>query len=113
MAAGLQPRPAMSQLPLIPSVLVVDDETAVRELMARWLASGGYDVRTAGNADEALRRVHDLPPAVALCDVRMPGHDGLWLAHRIRQAAPETAVRSATTGGSWPCRRRCCGSLRP
>jgi len=78
------------------SVLVVDDETAVRELMARWLASGGYDVRTAANADEALQRVHDRPPAVALCDIRMPGHDGLWLAHKIRHDAPETAVIMAT-----------------
>ena len=84
------PRPATS------SVLVVDDESSVRELMARWLASGGYDVRTAGTADEALQRIHDQPPAVALCDVRMPGHDGLWLAHQIRHDAPETAVIMAT-----------------
>ena len=79
-----------------PSVLVVDDETGVRELMARWLVSGGYDVRTAATADEALDRVHDRAPAVALCDIRMPGHDGLWLAHQIRNDAPETAVIMAT-----------------
>jgi putative two-component system response regulator len=78
------------------SVLVVDDETGVRELVARWLAGGGYDVRTAANADEALDRVHDRPPAVALCDIRMPGHDGLWLANQIRHEAPETAVIMAT-----------------
>jgi putative two-component system response regulator len=78
------------------SILVVDDESGVRELVARWLASGGYDVRTAATADEALQRVHDRPPAVALCDIRMPGHDGLWLAHQIRQEAPETAVIMAT-----------------
>jgi response regulator RpfG family c-di-GMP phosphodiesterase len=79
-----------------PSVLVVDDETGIRELMARWLASGGYDVRTACSAGEALERVHDTPPAVALCDIRMPGRDGLWLAHQIRHDAPETAVIMAT-----------------
>jgi response regulator RpfG family c-di-GMP phosphodiesterase len=78
------------------SVLIVDDETGVRELMARWLASGGYDVRTAATADEALVRVRDRAPAVALCDIRMPGHDGLWLAHHIRHDAPETAVIMAT-----------------
>jgi putative nucleotidyltransferase with HDIG domain len=33
---------------------------------------------------------------VALCDIRMPGHDGLWLAERIRQRYPETAVIMAT-----------------
>ena len=78
------------------SVLVVDDETGVRELIARWLAGGGYDVRTAATADEALQRVHDRAPAVALCDIRRPGHDGLWLAHQIRHDAPETAVIMAT-----------------
>jgi response regulator RpfG family c-di-GMP phosphodiesterase len=78
------------------SVLVVDDEACVRELLGRWLASGGYQVRTAANADEALQRVTDRAPAVALCDVRMPGRDGLWLAHQIRSHAPETAVIMAT-----------------
>jgi putative two-component system response regulator len=78
------------------SVLIVDDEACVRELLARWLGSGGYQVHTAANADDALQRVADQPPAVALCDVRMPGHDGLWLAHQIRTSAPETAVIMAT-----------------
>ena len=78
------------------SVLVVDDEPGVRELIARWLTAGGFHVHTASNADEALGRVHDAAPAVALCDIRMPGHDGLWLAQHIRQEAPETAVIMAT-----------------
>jgi putative two-component system response regulator len=81
---------------VIESILVVDDETGVRELIARWLAGGGYAVRTAANADEGLQRVHDAPPSVALCDIRMPGHDGLWLAKQIRREAPETAVIMAT-----------------
>jgi len=79
-----------------PSVLVVDDEEGIRELIARWLVSGGYDVRTAAGADEALDSVHDRAPAVALCDIRMPGHDGLWLAQHIRRDSPETAVIMAT-----------------
>src|SRR3954465_10793790 len=78
------------------SVLVVDDETGVRELIGRWLASGGYDVRMAAHADEAITRVHQQAPAVALCDIRMPGHDGLWLANQIRHEAPETAVLMAS-----------------
>jgi putative two-component system response regulator len=80
----------------MPAVLVVDDETGIREVIARWLASGGYAVSTAASASEALDRVHDTPPAVALCDIRMPGQDGLWLAQQIRHDAPETAVIMAT-----------------
>jgi putative nucleotidyltransferase with HDIG domain len=91
----------MDQTPSSPSlpnasVLVVDDEVGVRELIARWLVGGGYDVSTASGAEEALNRVRDTAPAVAVCDIRMPGRDGLWLAQQIRQDAPETAVIMAT-----------------
>jgi putative nucleotidyltransferase with HDIG domain len=78
------------------SVLVVDDENGVRDLMSRWLQSGGYAVSSAGGAVEALEILEDTPSAVALCDIRMPGRDGLWLADRIRHAHPETAVIMAT-----------------
>lgn len=78
------------------SVLVVDDETGVRDLISRWLVSGGYAVASAAGADEALGLIEEAPPAVAVCDIRMPGHDGLWLADRIRHEHPETAVIMAT-----------------
>jgi response regulator RpfG family c-di-GMP phosphodiesterase len=78
------------------SVLIVDDENGVRDLLARWLEAGGYSVTTAASADEALGRLEMSPPAVALCDIRMPGRDGLWLAERIRASYPETAVIMAT-----------------
>jgi len=86
---------ASSPESLLAPVLVVDDEISVRDLLSRWLTAG-YDVKTAGNADEALARVHGDPPAVAVCDIRMPGRDGLWLAQKIRDTAPETAVIMAT-----------------
>lgn len=78
------------------SVLVVDDENVIRDLMSRWLQSGGYIVESAADADQALSLIAHKPPAVALCDIRMPGHDGLWLAGRIRHEHPETAVIMAT-----------------
>ena len=80
----------------VPSVLVVDDEVGIRELLCRWLQSGGYYVTPAGTAEEALSAVATEPVAVALCDIRMPGRDGLWLADHLRQRHPETAVIMAT-----------------
>lgn len=50
----------------VPSVLIVDDENGVRSLMARWLEAGGYRVTTAGSAEEALGRLEESPPAVAV-----------------------------------------------
>lgn len=79
-----------------PAVLVVDDENGVRDLMSRWLTAGGFSVSSAAGADEALGLMRRVPPAVALCDIRMPGHDGVWLANRIRQEYPETAIIMAT-----------------
>ena len=78
------------------SVLVVDDEDSVRELLIRWLEISGYAVAGARGAEEALARLDAHPAAVVVCDIRMPGRDGLWLAARIRQRFPETAVVMST-----------------
>jgi response regulator RpfG family c-di-GMP phosphodiesterase len=85
------------------SVLVVDDEDRVRNLIAHWLTSGGYSVHEATTAEEALAVVDREPAAVALCDIRLPGHDGIWLADHLREAYPETAIIMATAAqGVWP-----------
>jgi putative two-component system response regulator len=78
------------------SVLVVDDEANVRNLMRRWLESRGYAVYLASDADSGLRMLESTPTAVALCDLCMPGHDGLWLTDQLRREHPDTAVIIAT-----------------
>jgi cyclic di-GMP phosphodiesterase len=78
------------------SVLIVDDEPGVRHLMRRWLESRGYQVSVASGAETALAVMAASPTAVALCDLRMPGHDGVWLTDQLRRAHPETAVIIAT-----------------
>jgi putative two-component system response regulator len=78
------------------SVLIVDDEPAVRDLMSRWVLALGLVPRTAANADEALAtlRIHHYD--LAVIDVMMPGHDGLWLANEVQREHPNTAVVIAT-----------------
>ena len=78
------------------SVLIVDDEPGVRTLMARWVESIGYPATAAENAEHALAEMSAEPAAVAVCDIRMPGHDGFWLAGQLRQRYPGTAVIMAT-----------------
>lgn len=78
------------------AVLVVDDEAGVRDLMTRWLRAIGYTVVPAASAEEALAVVETTPVSVALCDIRMPGRDGLWLAEQIRRRSPDTALVMAT-----------------
>ena len=74
------------------AILIVDDEDGIRDVLVRWLTSSGYAATSARSADEALARLAANPVAAVLCDIRMPGHDGLWLAAKIRQRFPETAV---------------------
>jgi cyclic di-GMP phosphodiesterase len=78
------------------SVLIVDDEPAVRDLMARWIASLGLRPKTAASADEALEALREQHCDLAVIDVMMPGHDGLWLATQLQRDHPHTAVVIAT-----------------
>jgi putative nucleotidyltransferase with HDIG domain len=65
-------------------VLVVDDEAAVRGIVAQLLGCGGYEAHTAGGADEALRELKEDPAYdLVMTDVMMPEIDGLSLLDRI------------------------------
>jgi DNA-binding NtrC family response regulator len=81
----------------MPYVLVVDDEDAIRQLLARWLAGWGYEAKQAGNAEDAIAIMAAEPAAILLCDVMMPVHDGIWLAEQVRARWPETAVIMASS----------------
>ena len=78
------------------SVLIVDDEPAVCDLMSRWVASLGLQPKTVTSADEALATLRVNHYDLAVIDVMMPGHDGLWLAGELRRDHPHTAVVIAT-----------------
>ncbi len=78
------------------TVLIVDDEPAVRELISRWVSALGLEARTAGNADEALERLNERHSDLAVIDIMMPGKTGLWLAGELRRDHPQTAVVLAT-----------------
>ena len=77
-------------------VLVVDDESVVRDFLTRCLEDAGFAVKQVATAAEALETMVASPAAVVLCDIKLPGHDGLWLASRLRTHWPATAVIMAT-----------------
>ena len=72
-------------------VLVAEDDSDIRELVARTLRRAGYDVALAADGAEALRLAEERPPGAAVLDVAMPGFDGLELTRRLR-SAPSTAT---------------------
>jgi DNA-binding NarL/FixJ family response regulator len=77
-------------------VVIADDETLLREGLARLLADAGVDVvGKAATADELVRRVQLTRPDVAIVDIRMPPthtDDGLVAAQGIRRQQPATGV---------------------
>ncbi len=77
-------------------VLVVDDEAVVRAFMTRCLEADGYAVKQAEGAAEALDLMMSEPAAVVLCDIRLPGQDGLWLAERVHTHWPQIPIVMAT-----------------
>jgi len=70
-------------------VLVVDDTPANQKLLKILLAGEQYDVRVAGNAEEALTVLETFRPQMILMDVLLPGVDGLELTRQLR-ADPRT-----------------------
>jgi putative nucleotidyltransferase with HDIG domain len=81
----------------MPSVLVVDDDISLRPMLAAWVNRFGYCATEADSAEAALAQLSERPTDIAVCDVNMPGRDGVWLASRIRDCFPATAVVMATS----------------
>jgi CheY-like chemotaxis protein len=86
----------------MPSVLVVDDESQIRDLLARWITGDGHVVREAITAAAALDDMEVAPADIVLCDVHMPGESGLWLTGQLRARFPEAAIVLATSDRTVP-----------
>ncbi len=75
------------------SVLVVDDEAAIRYSVSKTLQRVGYSVREASSGEDALEVIRSEPFDVVLTDIRMPpGLDGVDLIRRIKDTDPDTIV---------------------
>lgn len=74
-------------------VLIVDDEAPIRRIVRRYLEGEGVEIVEAATAQEALVKMDaERDVAVVMSDLRMPDHDGLWLAERLRERYQQTAV---------------------
>lgn len=73
-------------------VMVVDDEQLVSAILARYLSQVGYSCVTADSGAEALGKLREHPYDLALCDVRMPGMDGIELLKSIKEYDEDIAV---------------------
>ena len=84
------------------SVLIVDDETYVRDSLATLLGRRGYEIRTAGGYDEALRTESLEGVDAVVTDLKMPGRDGTELLAKLREIEPDLPVIVLTGHGTIP-----------
>jgi FixJ family two-component response regulator len=69
---------------LASTIVIVDDDAAVRKALARLVRSAGYEVDAVASAEEYLAREAVAPPACLVLDIRMPGMSGLELQRAIQ-----------------------------
>jgi len=67
------------------TILIVDDEPIVRDVVARYLERDGYSILESADGDEARARIETKPPSLVVLDVMLPGTDGLTLCRWIRE----------------------------
>jgi two-component system, OmpR family, response regulator ResD len=81
-----------------PRVLVVDDEPMVRDVLARYLAKAGFDVRLAEDGAQALDRFSEEPPDLVVLDLMLPVVDGLEVFRRMRAGAHTPIIMLTAKG---------------
>jgi signal transduction histidine kinase len=81
------------------TILLVDDEKDIRDVLCLPLSDLGYEVLQAENGEEALRLFERLQPPLILTDIKMPGMDGIELLQKIKRENPEAEVIMITGHG--------------
>ncbi len=77
-------------------MLVVVDDEGVRVVLRCLIEELGYEVCAAADAYGALRLLEEVSVDVAFVDIKMPGHDGIWLIDQLRREHPDVRIVIAT-----------------
>jgi DNA-binding NtrC family response regulator len=81
-------------------LLIVDDELLIRSTLAEFLAQESFDVTVCASGEEGLRLAEAQRFDMALCDVQLPGMDGIELLQRLLRIHPEMLVLLITAYGT-------------
>lgn len=82
------------------SILVVDDDSALREMVSELLEEQGFEVVSAESGEAALEKTAERSFSCVLTDLQMPGMDGLALLGALKERCPETSAVMMTSFGS-------------
>jgi CheY-like chemotaxis protein len=73
-------------------VLVVDDERLVADTLTLVFGKGGFDAKAAYSANDAMEHARVFQPDLLLCDITMPGKDGIQLVSEINRELPKCRI---------------------
>lgn len=82
------------------SILIIDDEKDIRQLLSKTMSLEGYEVFSAENAKAGLQKLRDTEIHVVLCDIKLPDANGVQLTEEIKSISPETEVICLTAHGT-------------
>ena len=81
------------------TIVLVDDEKDIREIMTIALEDAGYRVNTAKDGETGVRRCKEISPQIVITDIRMPGMDGIQVLEAVKKQNPDIEVIVATAFG--------------
>ena len=84
----------------VPSILIVDDDEALRERLAKAFRGRGYEARTAASYEQAVAFAEAESPEYAIVDLRLPGRSGLEIVKALKAIDAETKIVVLTGYGS-------------
>ncbi|MFH1383073.1 MAG: response regulator [Chloroflexota bacterium] len=70
-------------------ILIVEDETIMRESLRDWLSDGGYEVETAAEGDQALQTIGEKDFGLVILDLRLPGKNGIEVLRQAKEKRPQ------------------------
>lgn len=71
-------------------ILIIDDEKPIREVLSASLKDEGYNVETAQDGEEGLKKIQEFQPQICFLDIWMPGRDGIEILTEARQKFTQT-----------------------
>jgi DNA-binding NtrC family response regulator len=81
-------------------ILLIDDDSAFRQVMANELRRLGYDTSSAASGEEAVRAISAIDPEVVLLDLRLPGMNGIDTLKAVHEKCPAAEIIMLTGHGS-------------
>ncbi len=83
------------------TVLVIDDEKGILQIIRQALTKFGHNVETAGDGQEGIRKFDDGSFDIVITDIRMPGIDGNGVVKHIRKSEKQSIPVIAISGTPW------------